>query len=36
MEDASVLPVKRCHRREDGIPPIRDILFDVLVSLYMY
>ena len=32
MEDARVLPVRRGHRRVDDIPPIRDIIFDVLFN----
>ena len=31
MEDALVISVRRAYRRVDGIPPISDIIFDVLV-----
>ena len=32
MEDAWVLPIRRGYRGVDGIPPIRIIIIDVLVS----
>ena len=32
MEDAWVLHVRRGYRRVDVIPPIRDIIIDVLVN----